>query len=77
KDIEAITRIYEELLKDKGKLNILIQTYFGDIRDCYSEITALGFDGIGLDFVEGKKSLELVKEKGFPKNTTLFAGIVN
>ena len=77
KDIEAFTRIYEELLKDKGKLNILIQTYFGDIRDCYSKITNLGFEGIGLDFVEGKKSLELVKEKGFPKNTTIFAGIVN
>jgi len=77
KDIEVFTRIYEELLKNKGKLNILIQTYFGDIRDCYSEITDLGFDGIGLDFVEGKKSLELVKEKGFPKNTTIFAGIVN
>lgn len=76
-DIELFTGIYTELLKNKGDLNILIQTYFGDIRDCYREITSLGFDGIGLDFVEGKKSLELVKENGFPKNATLFAGIVN
>lgn len=77
KDIEAFTRIYKELLKDKGKLNILIQTYFGDIRDCYNEVTELGFDGIGLDFVEGKKSLDLVKENGVPKNTAIFTGIIN
>lgn len=76
-DIEIFTKIYTELLKSKGNLKILIQTYFGDIRDCYNEVTSLDFDGIGLDFVEGKKSLELVKEKGFPKNVTLFAGIVN
>lgn len=76
-DIEIFTEIYTELLKNKGNLNILIQTYFGDIRDCYGEVTALGFDGIGLDFIEGKKSLELVKEKGFPKDTAIFAGIVN
>ena len=31
---------------------------------------------IGLDFVEGKKTLELVKG-GFPADKTLYAGIVN
>lgn len=76
-DIEIFTKIYTELLNSKGNLKILLQTYFGDIRDCCREVTALGFDGIGLDFVEGKKSLELVKENEFPKNVTLFAGVVN
>jgi len=76
-DIEIFKKIYTELLKSKGNLKVLIQTYFGDIRDCYSEVIDLGFDGIGLDFIEGKKSLELVKEKGFPKNIILFAGIIN
>ncbi len=37
----------------KGK--VLLQTYFGDVRDCYGNITALAFDGIGLDFLEGRK----------------------
>ena len=37
----------------------------------------LDFDGIGLDFIEGKKSLELVKTNGFPKDKILFAGVVN
>ncbi|WP_368490932.1 5-methyltetrahydropteroyltriglutamate--homocysteine S-methyltransferase [Clostridium sp. BJN0013] len=76
-DIEIFKRIYTELLKNKGDLNILIQTYFGDIRDCYREVISLGFDGIGLDFVEGKKSLELIKDRGFPKDILLFAGIIN
>ena len=37
----------------------------------------MSFDGIGLDFIEGKKSLELVYKHGFPENKTLFAGVVN
>ena len=70
--------IYVELVKkvhDVG-LKITLQTYFGDIRDVYQDVVALGFDAIGLDFVEGLKSLELVKS-GFPKNTLLLAGVVN
>ncbi len=77
KDIDIFSRIYSGLIKNKGRLNILLQTYFGDIRDCFSEVSTLGFDGIGLDFVEGQESLRLVKEQGFPENTLLFAGIVN
>ena len=70
--------IYEELVKKvhAAGLKIALQTYFGDIRDVYQDVVALGFDAIGLDFVEGLKSLELVKS-GFPKNTFLLAGIVN
>ena len=70
--------IYEELVKKvhAAGLKIALQTYFGDIRDVYQDVVALGFDAFGLDFVEGLKSLELVKS-GFPKNTLLLAGIVN
>ena len=39
----------------------MIQTYFGDVRDVYNDLVNLPVDGIGLDFVEGKKTLELVK----------------
>ena len=42
----------------------------------YKEVCELGFDAIGLDFVEGKKSLELLKS-GFPQNTLLIAGLIN
>lgn len=71
--------IYKELvskLHTEADIKISLQTYFGDIRDVYTEVCELGFDAIGLDFVEGKKTLELV-EAGFPKDTLLLAGIVN
>ena len=68
--------IYNKLLADKKGLKVLIQTYFGDVRDVYNDLVNLPVDGIGLDFVEGKKTLELVKG-GFPADKTLYAGIVN
>ena len=71
--------IYKELiskLRKEADIKISLQTYFGDIRDVYTEVCELGFDAIGLDFVEGKKTLELV-ESGFPKDTLLIAGLVN
>ncbi|MCI7351675.1 MAG: 5-methyltetrahydropteroyltriglutamate--homocysteine S-methyltransferase [Ruminococcus sp.] len=76
-DISLFVSLYKKILSAKGSVKILLQTYFGDVRDCYNEICGLDFDGIGLDFVEGKKSLELVTENGFPKDKILFAGVVN
>ncbi|WP_024293117.1 5-methyltetrahydropteroyltriglutamate--homocysteine S-methyltransferase [Lacrimispora indolis] len=76
-DILLFKQLYSAILSEKGTVNVLLQTYFGDIRDCYEEITGLAFDGIGMDFVEGKESLELIKTKGFPSGKVLFAGIVN
>lgn len=76
-DISLFTRLYTQILSEKGTLKVLLQTYFGDIRDCYKEVISLDFDGIGLDFIEGKKSLALVKENGFPSDKTLFAGLIN
>ncbi|MBR3026097.1 MAG: 5-methyltetrahydropteroyltriglutamate--homocysteine S-methyltransferase [Oscillospiraceae bacterium] len=76
-DIKLFTDLYKEILADKGLVKVIAQTYFGDVRDCYSELCGLDFDGIGLDFYEGKKSLELVEKNGFPKDKVLFAGVVN
>ena len=76
-DINLFVSIYEKILKHKNNIKIILQTYFGDIRDCYKEVVNLDFDGVGLDFIEGKKTLELVKQYGFPKGKILFAGIVN
>lgn len=76
-DIALFTSIYKNILSVKGNVKVLLQTYFGDVRDCYDDICKLSFDGIGLDFVEDIKTLELVNEKGFPKGKILFAGLVN
>ena len=70
-------RLYEGILNAKGSVKILLQTYFGDIRDSYQEVIALGFDGVGLDFIEGKESLDLLRKNGFPDDKVLFAGVVN
>ncbi|WP_321834825.1 5-methyltetrahydropteroyltriglutamate--homocysteine S-methyltransferase [Clostridium butyricum] len=76
-EIRLFISIYKRILKNKGNVKILLQTYFGDIRDCYKEIMELDFDSVGLDFIEGKKSMDLISRYGFPKEKVLFAGIVN
>ena len=76
-DVELFASIYEKLLPKKGQLKVLLQTYFGDVRDCYETLTGLDFDGIGLDFVEGKQTVDLLNTYGFPQGKTLFAGLVN
>lgn len=76
-DIALFVQLYEKILANKCGVKVLLQTYFGDVRDCYGELCRLDFDGIGLDFVEGKQSLALVQQIGFPKEKILFAGVVN
>ena len=76
-DIRLFSNIYTALLSDKHGLKILLQTYFGDVRDIYSKLSGFNFDGIGLDFLEGRKTLELVKTNGFAKDKILFAGLLN
>lgn len=76
-DIDLFKQLYTTILSNKGSVKILIQTYFGDVRDIYQELTSLDFDGIGLDFIEGKETLSLLKANDFPENKILFAGIIN
>ena len=76
-DIALFNKIYSALLSSKNNVKVLAQTYFGDIRDIYSDLTKLPFDGIGLDFVEGKETFALVEKYGFPQDKLLFAGLVN
>lgn len=76
-DVEFFVSLYSKLLKNKHGIKVLLQTYFGDIRDCWNDVMSLDFDGIGIDFVEGLKSLELLEKNGFDNKKTLFAGVVN
>ncbi|MDT2671874.1 5-methyltetrahydropteroyltriglutamate--homocysteine S-methyltransferase [Enterococcus dongliensis] len=74
-ELQEFQAIYQELLAD-AKIKVLLQTYFGDIRDAYETVIKLPFAGIGLDFIEGRKTVELLKQ-GFPQDKILFAGVVN
>ena len=76
-DIALFHKIYENILPCKKTVRILLQTYFGDVRDIYKDLTELPFDGIGLDFIEGKETVHLIEKYGFPKDKLLFAGLVN
>lgn len=75
-DIALFEKLYKKILSEKN-VKILLQTYFGDVRDIYKKLVSLDFDAVGLDFIEGIKTAELIKEYGFPKDKILFAGLLN
>lgn len=76
-DIELFHKIYDAILPGKEQCRILLQTYFGDVRDIYQELIKMPFDGIGLDFIEGKETERLIEKYGFSEDKVLFAGLVN
>ena len=76
-DQRFLNQLYQGIMAGKGKVKVLLQTYFGDVRDVYDTITKLDVDGIGLDFIEGKQTETLIEKNGFPKDKILFAGLVN
>ena len=76
-EIKLFENLYVEILKSKKNTKILLQTYFGDVRDIYNKLIELDFDGIGLDFIEGIKTRELIEKNGFKEGKILFAGLVN
>ncbi len=70
-------RVYDRIFADRADCKILLQTYFGDVRDLYDDIINMPFAGIGLDFIEGGQTLQLIEKCGFPGEKVLFAGLVN
>ena len=76
-DIALFEEFYQELLKHKKELKILLQSYFGDLRDIYPQLLGYDFDGLGLDFIEGKESFNLIQKHGFSDDKVLFAGLIN
>ncbi len=70
-------RVYDRIFADGTACKILLQTYFGDVRDVYEDIIKMPFAGIGLDFIEGRQTLQLIEKYGFPDDKVLFAGLVN
>lgn len=76
-DIALFDKIYDALLASVSSCKVLLQTYFGDVRDIYPQLISKPFAGIGLDFLEGKQTYDLVEQYGFPADKILFAGLVN
>ena len=61
-ELTLFDKLYQGLLADKAGLSVLLQTYFGDVRDVYSHLVQLPVEAIGLDFLEGRKTLALLEE---------------
>lgn len=76
-DIKLFHKIYDAILPCAKNCKVLLQTYFGDVRDIYQELIQMPFAGIGLDFIEGKETCNLIETYGFPQDKILFAGLVN
>ena len=76
-EIARFHKIYEGILPSAKQCNVLLQTYFGDVRDIYPDLIKMPFAAIGLDFIEGKETFHLIEKYGFPQDKILFAGLVN
>lgn len=76
-DIKLFHKIYDAILPCAKNCKVLLQTYFGDVRDIYQELIQMPFAGIGLDFIEGKETYNLIEAYGFPQDKLLFVGLVN
>lgn len=55
-EIHLFHKLYDEILAADNKCHVLLQTYFGDVRDIYEDLIQMPFSGIGLDFIEGKQT---------------------
>eukprot|EP00252_Welwitschia_mirabilis_P004465 TRINITY_DN147_c0_g1_i2.p1 TRINITY_DN147_c0_g1~~TRINITY_DN147_c0_g1_i2.p1 ORF type:complete len:789 (+),score=132.71 TRINITY_DN147_c0_g1_i2:71-2368(+) len=77
--LEAFVRAYNYLEGASSGLKILVETYFADIpAETYNVITKIkGISAFGFDFVRGTKTIDLIKNVGFPSDKVLFAGVVD
>ncbi|MHA8111513.1 5-methyltetrahydropteroyltriglutamate--homocysteine S-methyltransferase [Lactobacillaceae bacterium Melli_B4] len=74
---QIFDQLYDGIFAKDSAVKVILQTYFGDIRDVYEDVIKKPFYGIGLDFLEGKANLDLINQHGFPADKHLFAGVVN
>ncbi|MEK0315733.1 5-methyltetrahydropteroyltriglutamate--homocysteine S-methyltransferase [Cohnella sp. 56] len=76
-DLARVKRIYEALAGEAPGVKLLLQTYFESVDD-YDFVVSLPVGGIGLDFVhDGGRNLKAVRERGFPADKVLGAGLID
>ncbi|UCF81216.1 MAG: 5-methyltetrahydropteroyltriglutamate--homocysteine S-methyltransferase [Acidobacteriota bacterium] len=76
-ELEALKRTYQALAEAKGGVKILVATYFGHVGDAYDALAVLPVDGVAFDLVRGRRNLDFLREKGFPREKTFVAGVVD
>jgi 5-methyltetrahydropteroyltriglutamate--homocysteine methyltransferase len=76
-EIAALEQAYENLVRAVPGARLLVQTYFGHAGDAFPALARLPVEGVGLDFVRGRKNLGLLREHGWPRGKWLSAGVVD
>ena len=74
KEIKMIRKYYLKMLSPK--INVNLFTYY-ESMPFLNKIYDLPLSGIGLDFVSTDENIRTIKKWGFPKEKTLFCGIIN
>jgi 5-methyltetrahydropteroyltriglutamate--homocysteine methyltransferase len=68
---------YAGLASQTRRPKIMLQTYFESLDLNWDTAMALPVEGIGLDFVRNDENRTMLKERGFPTDKVLGAGVVN
>jgi 5-methyltetrahydropteroyltriglutamate--homocysteine methyltransferase len=74
---DVLRTAYAALSESRGSANLIVQTYFDHVGDSYDTLAGLPVQGIGLDFVRGRRNLDLLAAHGFPTDKMLAAGVVD
>lgn len=76
-ELEAFERAYKLIGEAGARPKIVVSTYFDHVGEAYPTLCTAPVDAIGLDFHRGPRNLELIDERGWPTDKTLFAGVVD
>lgn len=76
-ETDVLLEGYNIVTAGLATLNINVQTYYESIS-CYEKIVNnLSVNGIGLDFTVNDANIQSLREKGFPADKKLIAGVVS
>tara|TARA_R110002126_G_scaffold10245_74_gene46754 strand:+ start:942 stop:3209 length:2268 start_codon:yes stop_codon:yes gene_type:complete len=72
--LKALVVAYQQL--DKGRLKLLLATYFGDISHQLATLCTLPLDGVHLDLVADHSDIDALHQR-LPATWVLSAGVIN
>lgn len=75
-DRELLVEAYR-VLSGGRRPKLMLQTYFDDLGADWDTVVGLPVDGVGLDLVRGRESLERLDAGAFPRGKALGIGLVD
>ncbi len=74
-DFEKAAVGIKQLAGMKGKANLALYTYFGDVAQLYAKMESLPVEVLGIDFTYNEKLIDLIRAEGSDK--ALGLGLIN